>query len=136
MCVILRSSVNGKRYIQVYAQNGYVKELDGDMFDRVLTASADDIADLADIYINSAPATQTVRAENTPAAALPVYPVRSGESQISTQNIPAEQVNSEDAKKSEPTITDSDIKSAPATKNTQPKENEKPPVSNRQLEEK
>jgi hypothetical protein len=101
------------------------------MFDRVLTASADEIADLADIYINSAPATQTVRSENTPAAIMPAYPARSGESQTSTQNMPIEPVKTEESKKSEPATGVSETKSAPAVKTTQPKENENPPAANR-----
>jgi hypothetical protein len=127
--------VNGQRFIQVYGQNGYVKELDGSMLEKVATATADEIADLADIYVDSGQTVQPVRIEKTPAP-LPTPLVMSGQNQTSTQNIPTEQVKPEDAKKSEPTTADSEIKSAPATKNTQPKENEKPPVSNRQLEEK
>ncbi|HLM62499.1 MAG TPA: hypothetical protein VK308_16985 [Pyrinomonadaceae bacterium] len=131
MCVILRSSADGKRFIQVYGQNGYVKELEEDMYDRVLNASADEIADLADIYITSAPATQTARSENTPATAMPAYPAKSGESQTSTQNMPIAPVKTEEAKKPEPATGVSETKSAPAVKNTQSKENENPPAANR-----
>jgi hypothetical protein len=48
--VLIRTSVNGRREILVYGQNGEKTAIDGELSNRLLTASADEIADAAKIY--------------------------------------------------------------------------------------
>jgi hypothetical protein len=48
--VIVRTAADGRREISVYGQNGARKSIEGEIVDRVLTASADEIANAAKIY--------------------------------------------------------------------------------------
>jgi YD repeat-containing protein len=48
--VAVRTSVKGDKQISVYAQNGAVKQLPPDMLEKVLTATADELATAAGIY--------------------------------------------------------------------------------------
>ena len=135
ICVVLRSTVSGQRHVLVYGKNGYVKELDESMFDRVMTASADEIANSAEIFIGQSKTEQAGTAETTPATTFPTSQIMSGESKTSIQNTPVEQINTEDAEKSEPTTASTAVKSPPAVTDLQIKEMNKV-AANRQPKEK
>ena len=135
-CVVLTSAVNGQRQVLVYGQNGDIKELPEDMIDKVTTASGDEIANSAGIYAAQQQTSQTRYAQTT---SVPTYPATrrpAEDSQTSIQNLPSEQINTENAGNSKPTTAGSEVKSSPAVGKMQPKENEKPFEPNRQPEEK
>jgi hypothetical protein len=48
--VLVRASANGQKQVYVYAQNGEVKDLPANMFEKVLTTSADELAKAAGIF--------------------------------------------------------------------------------------
>ena len=135
-CVVLSSAVNGQRKVLVYGQNGDIKELPENLLDKVTTASGDEIANSAGIYAARQQKTQSGYAQTTPAPTFPTTLKQAEASQSSIRNLPSEQIETENADNSEPTTAASEIKSSPAVGNIQPRENEKPPASNRPPEEK
>ncbi|HLM01985.1 MAG TPA: hypothetical protein VK400_13095, partial [Pyrinomonadaceae bacterium] len=48
--VIVKTTADGRREIMIYGQNGERKTIDGELGNRLLTASADEIANAAKIY--------------------------------------------------------------------------------------
>lgn len=73
--ILMRTSADGKRKVFVYGQNGEVNGLPENMLDRVLTASAEEIANAANIreIVRAAPtlAQNNQSPENVPLRPLP-----------------------------------------------------------------
>ncbi len=91
--VIMRTSADGEKQIFVYAQSGEVKNLPENMLDKVLTASADEIANSAGIQ---QPQRQiSISIQNNPLPnSTPLRPMPSYNFPI--QNRPAEPIEKEE----------------------------------------
>lgn len=63
-CVVLITKVGGEQQIFVYGQDGTVKSLTEDMYDKVLTETADEIANSAGIFVVKQAAVQPVFVQN------------------------------------------------------------------------
>lgn len=94
-CITLLTAADGKKKISAYGQNGEIKSLPADIFDKALTASANELADSAgiyQIYRQPAPVMQSLQSRNTAASLRPMpsynFPV---------QNRQIEPVPTEDA---------------------------------------
>lgn len=111
-CVLLKTSAEGKKTGLVYAQNGKIKDLPSEMFDKFMTAPADDLANAAGIVETKNEFTLPVRAarkpQTSPVQPLPSYkfPVQP---KIETQQ-PAE-LKTEDSANSRTTETEPKINS-------------------------
>jgi hypothetical protein len=70
--VIIRTAPDGRREIIIYGQNGERKSVEGELLDRLMTASADEIANAAKLYgtrpalRNRAITSQTEQTKNQP----------------------------------------------------------------------
>ena len=83
--VIMRTSAHGEKQIFVYAPSGEVKSLPENMLDKVLTASADEIANSAGIQ---QPQTQvSISVQNNPLpSSIPLRPMPSNNFPIQNQS--------------------------------------------------
>jgi hypothetical protein len=134
-CIVLTSALNGQRKVHVYGQNGDIKELPENLLDKVTTASAEELANMAGIYATRQGSMQNEYAQTTPVLTLPAPPRPAEENQSSIRNLPTESVESKNADNPKPTSIVSETKPA-AVEDTQSKENEKSSDSNRPTKEK
>lgn len=75
--ILMRVSAKGQKQIFVYAQNGEIKELPGEMQEKVLSGSADDLARSAGIFEGKRPTAQNYSFTPAQTASTPPqeYPV-------------------------------------------------------------
>lgn len=64
--VVIRTAADGRRQVLVYGRNGEVKDLPANLFDRALSASADEIADSTGIYQSFKETYKPVITQNQP----------------------------------------------------------------------
>lgn len=94
LSITVRTSVSGEKQVSVYAQNGMVNRLPENMFDRVLSSSANDLAAAAGIFEGRREPT-IVQSNQPPLQPMPSYkfPVQTPLPQ--TQPLPAETTEAE-----------------------------------------
>jgi len=113
--IIFRTSPEGIKQVFIYGQNGDVKSLPENMLDKVLTASADEIANSAGIY-NTVTKSPSFAQNSQQLNVTTLKPLPS--SQLPIQNQPVEQTPPEEINLSAETTG----KTAPAGNNNQPPE--------------
>jgi len=128
VCVVLKSGVNGQRQAVVYGHNGDVRYLPEDKLETAMTASGDEIANLAGLTKSKHQTSQLAYTQPAPVSNIPTPLRPAGDIQPSIQNIPVEPVRTDNAEKSEQIITNSENKSTLETKEISPKESDKLPV--------
>ncbi|HSK73877.1 MAG TPA: hypothetical protein VK892_19420 [Pyrinomonadaceae bacterium] len=93
--LLLRTSVNGQKELFVFGHNGQTKTLPENMLDKVLTASADEIANAAGIYTTRQERSPVFTQDQKPSESIKPLP----SSEFIAQNRPAESLS---ATESEP----------------------------------
>lgn len=139
-CIMLITSPDGQQKAFVYGQNGDVKGLPENMFDRVATASPDEIANAAGIVLTPQRITTPTYVQSNKMEKLtpPLQPMSNSQPQpqIQNQNQSTEPPRTEAAREVKPTPDNSEKKTPPIDKNVFPKVNREIPNENRKPEEK
>jgi hypothetical protein len=120
-CVILNAALDRPSRVRVFGQNGEIKDLPENMFEKAATASPDELANSAGIYATRQQAAQILSAQTNAAPTPYRVPL---DNKVSIENVPTEQAANE-SQKSELKADGAETKSAAALKEVLPKANEK-----------
>jgi hypothetical protein len=135
LCVELRSEINGQRHVLAYGRTGFLKELGESMYDKAMTASADEIADSAGFVVTRQQTIQPAFTQTTTVTNTPLKPLATN--QTLAPSVLAEPVQTESVEKTEQPATIAETKpSVPVKEQVPPKEIEKTPAPIRKPEEK
>lgn len=117
-CVLVRSGVDGQKQIFVYASDGEVKKLSDDMFARILTLPAGEIAIAAGITQDFVQPPKPTIVRNNPPAAAQMRPLPS-------YYFPVQQPPAQIAAPAEPAAETPDAAPAPGAETTRPTDERK-----------
>lgn len=97
--IVSRTSADGKKQVFIYGQNGEVKSVPENMWNKLLTAPADEIATAAGIYATRQQSFPTF-AQNQPAqSAPPLQPLPSSNFPVQTRQMPQDSSNAKEEQK-------------------------------------